>query len=47
MTESERDIVKQVVLRVREIAAKSDLPVLYAQIRDATKPLLPLVNRRD
>lgn len=44
MTESERDILKRVVQRVREIGIKADQPLLYAQLREATKPLVPLMG---
>lgn len=45
MTETEREIVRRAVQRVREIALKVS-PQVYVQVREATRPLLPLVGYR-
>lgn len=44
MTESEREILKRAIQRVREIGVKAS-PELYAALRAATQPLLPLIGR--
>jgi hypothetical protein len=46
MTETEREIVKRVVQRVREIALKAG-PQMYIAVREATKPVLPLIGRSE
>lgn len=44
MTETEREILKRAIQRVREIGVKAG-PQMYAAIREATKPLLPLIGK--
>jgi hypothetical protein len=46
VTESEREIVRRVIQRVREIGAKAS-PAVYAALRFVTAELLPLVGKRE
>lgn len=44
MTESEREILRRVIQRIREIGLKGGTQ-MYAALREATKPLLPLIGK--
>ena len=46
MTESEREIVRRAIQRVREIGAKAS-PEVYAALRFATMELLQLAGKHE
>jgi hypothetical protein len=46
MTETEREVLRRVIQRVREIGLKGGTQ-MYAALREATRPLLPLVGKAE